>query len=260
MDTVPRFARFRIEYSSIDLAALAALDGKTAIVTGGAGGLGSAVVVELLSAGARVAVPFRKPGELENLRKTAKIATDAPLWGSLLDVTDETAMAGFCESVAEDRGGLHVLVNAAGSFEGGKPAHEIDWNLWQRQLDTNLKTAVVSSRAAVPHMLKAGGGAIVNVSSRPATQSGKNLAAYAAGKRAVLALTDAMAAELVDQNITVNAVLPSTIDTPSNRRAMPDADFSRWVEPGQIARVILFLVGPDARIVSGAHVPVYGRA
>lgn len=233
---------------------------KTAIVTGGAGGLGSAVVVELLSAGARVAVPFRKPGELEHLRKTAGIDSDAPLWGSMIDVTDEAAMAGFCESVAEDRGGLHILVNAAGTFEGGRPAHQIGWDVWQRQLDSNLKTAVVSSRAAVPQMLKAGGGAIVNVSSRPATQSGKDLAAYAAAKRAVLALTDAMAAELVDQNVTVNAVLPSTIDTPANRRAMPDADFSKWVAPRQIARVILFLAGPDARIVSGAHVPVYGRA
>ena len=236
------------------------LAGKTAIVTGGAGGLGAAVVLELLRAGARVAVPFRKPGELERLRATAGIDSEAPLWGSLLDVTDESAVGGFYESVAEDRGGLHVLVNAAGSFEGGNPAHETGWEVWQRQLDANLKTAVVSSRAAVAPMLRSGGGSIVNVSSRPAVQSGKNVAAYAAAKRALLALTDAMAAELVEKDVTVNAVLPSTIDTPANRKAMPDADFSHWVKPAEIARVILFLAGPDARIVSGAHVPVYGRA
>jgi NAD(P)-dependent dehydrogenase (short-subunit alcohol dehydrogenase family) len=236
------------------------LDGRTAVVTGGTGGLGAAVVEALLSAGARVAVPFRKPGELERLRQSSGISGDAPLWGSLVDVTDEGAVAEFYESVAEDRGGLQVVVNAAGSFEGGSPAHETAWEVWQRQLDSNLKTAVVSSRAAVPRMLRSGGGAIVNVSSRPALQSGRNLSAYAAAKRAVLALTDAMAAELVEKNVTVNAVLPSTIDTPANRRAMPDADFGKWVKPAEIARVILFLVGPDARIVSGAHLPVYGRS
>ena len=239
---------------------MGSLSGKTAIVTGGTGGLGATVVGELLSAGARVAVPFRKAGELDRLRASAGIATGAPLWGALVDVTDEGAVSEFYESVSEDRGGLHVLVNTAGSFEGGSPAHDTTWDVWQRQLDSNLKTAVVSSRAAVPRMLRSGGGAIVNVSSRPAVQSGKNLAAYAAAKRAVLALTDAMAAELVEQGVTVNAVLPSTIDTPANRRAMPEADFSKWVKPSEIARVILFLAGPDARIVSGAHVPVYGRA
>jgi NAD(P)-dependent dehydrogenase (short-subunit alcohol dehydrogenase family) len=236
------------------------LDGKTAVVTGGTGGLGAAIVTSLLQAGARVAVPFRKAGELEKLRQAAAIPGEAPVWGSLVDVADDSAVAGFYESTAEDRGGLHILVNAAGSFEGGKPAHETGWEVWQRQLDSNLKTAVVSSRAAVPHMLRSGGGAIVNVSSRPATESGKNLAAYAAAKRALLALTDAMAAELVEENVTVNAILPSTIDTPANRKAMPGADFSRWVRPGEIARVVLFLVGPDARIISGAHVPVYGRS
>lgn len=132
--------------------------------------------------------------------------------------------------------------------------------VWQGQLDSNLKTAVLASRAAVPHMIGRGGGAIVHVSSRPATQDGKNIAAYAAAKRALLQLTDAMAAELLEENITVNAVMPSTMDTPANRKAMPKADFSRWVRPEAIAKVILFLAGPDARIVSGAHVPVYGRA
>jgi len=237
-----------------------ALAGKTAVVTGGTGGLGAAVVATLVSAGARVAVPFRKAGELEKLRTALGPTSEAAVWGSLVDVTDEGAVDAFYESVAEDRGGLHVLVNAAGSFEGGSPAHETAWEVWQRQLDSNLKTAVVSSRAAVPLMVRSGGGAIVNVSSRPAVQSGKDIAAYASAKRALLALTDAMAAELVDKNVTVNAVLPSTIDTPTNRKAMPDADFSKWVKPEEIARVVLFLVGSDARIISGAHVPVYGRA
>lgn len=236
------------------------LSGKSAVVTGGTGALGSAVVAALLGAGARVAVPFRRAGELENLRKSIGVGPEEPLAGALLDLTDESAVVDWFESVAEDRGGLDVLVNAAGGFSGGTPAHETPWSVWQQQMDLNLKTAVLSSRAAAPHMIRRGGGSIVNVSSRPATQDGKNLGAYAASKRAVLALTEAMAAELLESGITVNAILPSIIDTEANRKAMPGADYSRWPKAEEIARVILFLVGPDARLVSGARVPVYGRA
>jgi NAD(P)-dependent dehydrogenase (short-subunit alcohol dehydrogenase family) len=236
------------------------LSGIQAIVTGGTGALGSAVVEAFLAAGARVAVPFRRPGELEELRKTRGLGTGADLSGTILDLTDETSVLDWFESVAEDRGGLDVLVNAAGGFAGGEKVHESSWSLWQQQLDVNLKTAVLASRGAAREMVKRGRGSIVNVSSRPAIQEGKNVAAYAASKRAVLALTDAMAAELRDSGITVNAVLPSTIDTEANRRASPREDFSKWVKPEEIARVILFLAGPDARIVSGAHVPVFGRA
>lgn len=236
------------------------LSGKSAIVTGGTGALGGAVVQALLAEGARVAVPFRAPGELERLRQAAGIGPDAPLSGAKLDLTDETAVLDYFQSVAEDRGGLDILVNTAGGFGGGKPAHETAWALWQQQLDVNLKTTVIASRAAAIQMLRRGAGAIVNVSSRPATGDGKNLAAYSASKRAVLQLTEAMAAELCDSGITVNAILPSIIDTPANRTAMTGADFSRWPKPEEIARVILFLVGPDARLVSGAHLPVYGRA
>lgn len=236
------------------------LSGKTAVVTGGTGALGGAVVKVLLAEGARVAVPFRKPGELEAFRQSAAIDPKAPLSGAPLDLTDEGAVQRAFEKTAKELGGLDILVNAAGGFAGGKPAHETPWSLWQQQLDLNLKTTVLASRAAAVAMLESRGGAIVTVSSRPATQDGRNLAAYSASKRAVLQLTEAMAAELSAAGVTVNAILPSIIDTPANRAAMPDADFSRWPKPEEIARVILFLVGPDARLISGAHIPVYGRA
>lgn len=236
------------------------LEGRTAIVTGGTGALGAAVVRAFLAEGARVAVPFRKEGELEKLRAGLDAGQAEALSGTRLDLTDETAVEAFAASVAEDRHGLDILVNAAGAFAGGKPVHETPWSVWQQQLDVNLKTAVLASHAAVPWMLRRGAGAIVNVSSRPAEGSGENIAAYAAAKRAILQLTDAMAAELVEKNVTVNAILPSTIDTPANRKSMPGADHSKWVSPDAIARVVIFLAGPDARIVSGAHVPVYGRA
>jgi NAD(P)-dependent dehydrogenase (short-subunit alcohol dehydrogenase family) len=236
------------------------LDGKVAIVTGGAGALGAAVVTAFLDAGAAVAVPYRAAGDLDQLRERSGIPADAKLSGAALDLTDEQAVAQYYAAVAAQHGGLDILVNIAGGFGGGKPVHETPWSLWQEQLDLNLKTTVLSCQAAVPHMLARGGGAIVNVGTRTAIQPGAKLSAYAASKRAVLQLTEALAAELRDQNVTANAILPSTIDTPANRRGNPNADHSRWVQPSEIARVILFLSGPDARIISGASIPVYGRA
>lgn len=237
-----------------------ALTGKVAIVTGGSGGLGGAVVAALLGAGAAVYAPHRRPGELDALRERAGLPAEAALSGAPLDLTDEAAVRAAYAEAAARLGGVDILVNIAGGFDGGRPVHESGWELWQRQLDMNLKTAVISCAAAVPHLIARGGGAIVNVSTRTATQPGKNLAAYAAAKRAVLQLTEALAEELKPHDITANAILPSTIDTPTNREAMPKADHGKWVRPEEIARVISFLVGPDARIISGAHIPVYGRA
>jgi NAD(P)-dependent dehydrogenase (short-subunit alcohol dehydrogenase family) len=236
------------------------LSGKVAIVTGGAGALGGAVVQALLAAGATVDVPIRRAGELEGMRERLEADDGDRLRGSQLELTDEDAVSAYYRQVADDLGGIDILVNLAGGFGGGKLVHEAGWGIWQQQIEANLKTAVISCAAAVPHLIERGGGAIVNVGTRTATQSAPKLAAYAASKRAVLQLTEALAAELRDSDVTVNAILPSTIDTPANRKSMPKADVSRWVQPEAIARVVLFLVGPDARIISGAHVPVYGKA
>jgi len=235
------------------------LDGKIAIVTGGTGALGSAVVTALLDAGATVIVPYHEDGALEQLRARSHIPAEARLNGAAVYLTDEDVVTQYYAVVAEQQGGIDLLINIAGGFGGGEPVHQTPWSLWQQQLDLNLKTTVLSCKAAVPHML-ARGGAIVNVGTRTATQPGKNLAAYAASKRAVVQLTEALAAELREQNITANVILPSTIDTPANRRGDPTAGGGRWVQPNEIARVILFLAGPDARIISGAAIPVYGRA
>jgi NAD(P)-dependent dehydrogenase (short-subunit alcohol dehydrogenase family) len=232
------------------------LEGKVAVVTGGAGALGSAVVGAFLEAGSRVVVPYRKKGELESLRARLAIGPDAPLSGSVVDLADEADVLAFFERARSETGSVNVLVNAAGSFAGGAAVHETPWATWQGMIEVNLKTAVLASQAAARQMASRGGGAIVNVSSQAALGSGEKIAAYAASKRALLALTEAMAAELRTAGVTVNAVLPSTIDTPANRKAMPKADFSTWTKPEDIARVILFLAGPDARIVTGARIPV----
>jgi NAD(P)-dependent dehydrogenase (short-subunit alcohol dehydrogenase family) len=235
------------------------LDGKVAIVTGASAALTAAVVPALLGAGATVVVTSRRETDLPKLRERAGIAPDAGLSDIQLDLTNEDAVTQTYAAVAEQHGGIDILVNIAGGFGGGQAVHETPWSLWQQQLDLNLKTTVLSCKAAVPHML-ARGGAIVNIGSRPATQAGAKLAAYAASKRAIAQLTEALAAELREQDITANLILPSTIDTPENRKNDPTAKGGRWVKPEDIARVILFLVGPDARIISGAAVPVYGRA
>lgn len=237
-----------------------ALANKVAIVTGGAGALGAAVVAELLDAGAIVVVPYEEEAHYLRLRERFHDIGDDRLSGVRLDLTDEAAVARVYADVATRYAGLDVLVNIAGGFAGGKPVHETPWAIWQQQLDVNLKTAVLSCAAIVPHLIARGGGAIVNVSSRTATQSGAHVAAYGVAKRGVLGLTEALAAELGEHKITANAILPSVIDTPANRAANPDADYSTWVQPQEIARVVGFLVGPDARAISGAALPVYGRA
>lgn len=235
------------------------LDGKLAIVTGGSGGLGAAVIAALVGAGAAVVAPHRRAGELEQLRQQAGLPATAALTGVVLDLTDEDAVTQAFADVAAQHGGVDILVNIAGGFGGGKPVHETPWSLWQQQLDLNLKTTVLACKAAVPHMLGRSG-AIVNVGTRTATQPGAKLAAYAAAKRAVVQLTEALAAELREQDITANVILPSTIDTPANRERDPTAGAGRWVKPAEIAQVIVFLAGPEARIISGASIPVYGRA
>lgn len=238
---------------------MAELDGKVAIVTGGSGGLGAAVIAALVGAGASVVAPHRRAGELGQLREQAGLPDTAALTGVVLDLTDEDAVTQAFAGVAAEHGRIDILVNIAGGFGGGKPVHETPWSLWQQQLDLNLKTTVLACKAAVPHMLEHGG-AIVNVGTRTATQPGKNLAAYAAAKRAVAQLTEALAAELRDNDITANLILPSTIDTPANRKNDPTGGGGRWVKPEAIAEVIVFLAGPGARIISGASIPVYGRA
>ena len=234
-------------------------DGKIAIITGASATLTVAVTPALLDAGATVVVTYRRESDLAKLRERAGITPDAKLTGIALDLTDEEAVSRAYTGIAEQHGGIDILVNIAGGYAGGKLVYETPWSLWQQQLDLNLKTAVLSCQAAVPHMLTRGG-AIINVGTRTATQPAAKLAAYAASKRAVTQLTEALAAELRDQNITANIILPSTIDTPENRQGDPTAKDGRWVKPEDIARVILFLAGPDARIISGAAIPVYGRA
>jgi NAD(P)-dependent dehydrogenase (short-subunit alcohol dehydrogenase family) len=177
-----------------------------------------------------------------------------------VDLTDEDAVKRVVDEALRRYGSINVLANTAGGWRGGKPVHETPLDTLDFLLNLNARTVFISSSAVVPAMLEQGSGQIVNVAARAAMGSANRNGAYAASKSAVVRLTETMAAELKQEGIRVNCVLPGTIDTPQNRQAMPKADYSRWVAPEAIADVMLFLTSDAARAVSGAAVPVYGRS
>jgi NAD(P)-dependent dehydrogenase (short-subunit alcohol dehydrogenase family) len=224
---------------------------RTAIVTGGTGGLGAAVTRRLLDDGWRVVVPWFAEREL------ARVDEHDRLELVQADLTDPASAANVVATAGE---GLRAVVNLVGGFAMGGRVHETPVDEFEQQLRLNLRPTYLMCAAAIPVLLDAGGGAIVCVSSRAAVQPFSGAAGYITAKAAVLAFVGALHEEYRDDQIRSNAILPSTIDTPANRKSMPDADFDTWVKPEEIARVIAMLCSDDARVTSGAHVPVYGRA
>jgi NAD(P)-dependent dehydrogenase (short-subunit alcohol dehydrogenase family) len=224
---------------------------RTAIVTGGTGGLGAAVTRRQLDDGWRVVVPWFAERELDRVDEHERLELVQA------DLTDPASAANVVAAAGD---GLRAVVNLVGGFAMGDRVHETPIDEFEQQLRLNLRPTYLMCAAAIPVLLAAGGGAIVCVSSRAAVQPFSGAAGYITAKAAVLALVDALHAEYRDDHIRTNAILPSTIDTPANRKSMPDADFDTWVKPEEIARVIAMLCSDDARVTSGAHVPVYGRA
>jgi NAD(P)-dependent dehydrogenase (short-subunit alcohol dehydrogenase family) len=233
----------------------ATFSGKTVLVAGGTGGLGRAVSLAFLEAGARVTVTFRNRGELMALRAAAG-TTNTRLEGHEVDATDEAAARALVDSVRARHGRLDALVNTIGGFAGGKKLWEEDPALLDRMLALNLRSGWTLARAAVPVMLAQGRGAIVNIAAQAALAPPAGVAAYAASKAAAVALFAALAADLKGTGVRVNTILPTIIDTEANRKATPDADFSKWPKPEEIARVVLFLASDGAQVIQGAAIPV----
>jgi NAD(P)-dependent dehydrogenase (short-subunit alcohol dehydrogenase family) len=224
---------------------------RSVVVTGGTGGLGAAVTRAFLDDGDRVVVPWLFERELERVEEHERLALVQA------DLTDPAAAAEVVAAACDDLG---ALVNLVGGFAQAGRVHETAVDDFEKQLRLNLRPTYLMCAAAVPRLLAAGGGAIVCVSSRAAVRPFAGAAGYITAKAAVLAFVDVLHAEYKDDGIRANAILPSTIDTPANRQAMPDADFDSWVTPEEIARVVRFLCSDDAAVTSGGHVPVYGRA
>lgn len=227
----------------------------SAIVTGGTGGLGAAVVARLLDGGWRVVVPWIAESELERVSEREGLELVQA------DLFDPDAAASVVSHASKsDEAPLRGLVNLVGGFATGGRVHETPVEDFERQFTLNLRATYLMTQAALAPMLASGGGSIVCVGTRAALQPFSGAAGYISSKAAVIAFAAAVAAEYKNDGIRCNAILPSVIDTPANRAAMPNADYDRWVKPSEIADVIAHLVSGESSPVSGAAIPVYGRA
>lgn len=229
------------------------------IVTGGTGALGNAVVTRLLDGGAQVIVTYKVDRELDVLKDRLSDDQRERLTPFKLDVLDQGAVKKFVEHVVNQFGRIDGLANLVGGFASA-PISTMSWDEWQNMIALNLHSAWIVTTAVLPTMRTAAYGRIVAVGSRGAIQAGANAAHYNASKVGLMWLMETISNEVRQENITANSVLPSVIDTPANRRAMPTADFSTWVRPEEVAEVIVFLLSDRASGTSGAKIPVYGKA
>jgi NAD(P)-dependent dehydrogenase (short-subunit alcohol dehydrogenase family) len=230
------------------------LEGRIALITGAAGNLARAVAAAFAPAGATLVLLGR---DEKSLRAAYGAEGERRMFAAA-DLTDADSVAGAAKRALGRFGRIDVLCNLAGGFEMGQPVHETSDATWDRMLDLNARSIVHTARAVVPGMLAARYGKIVNVSAMAALAGKTKMGAYAASKSVVIRLTESMSAELREQGINVNCVLPSIIDTPENRAAMPKADPARWVAPQALAEVVLFLASDKSSAIHGAAIPVSG--
>jgi NAD(P)-dependent dehydrogenase (short-subunit alcohol dehydrogenase family) len=228
------------------------LAGKVVVITGGFGALGATLADVVSEHGAQVALIDKASAMGSGLTARALLLPG-------VDLSNEPETAAAIDEVAKQFGAINALINVAGTFRWEKlESGSVD--TWDLMYKINLRTAVVASRAALPYLFKRGDGRIVNIGAGAAARAGLGMGAYTASKSGVIRLTEALSEEVKDRGITVNAVLPSIIDTVQNRRDMPDADFQRWVSAESIADVIVFLLSQRARAVTGACIPVSGMS
>src|SRR6266487_2047843 len=234
------------------------LQNKITIITGAVGNLGTATARLFQQSGAKTVLVVRLP---DRVREAFKDIADSPdhLLAGGVDLSDAASLGELIEQTLGKFGRVDALVNTVGGYRGGKPVHEADLADWDFLFNVNVRTTLLCCRAVIPQMLRQQRGKIINVASRDGLSGSAGYAAYSASKSAVLRLTEALADELKASNINVNCILPGVIDTPQNRSAVPNGDFSKWVEPAAIAEVILFLASDASRAVNGAALPVFGN-
>jgi NAD(P)-dependent dehydrogenase (short-subunit alcohol dehydrogenase family) len=229
-----------------------ALHDRVALITGANGALGVVIAQAFAASGARVIGATRS--------EAPQTAVDAGITYAVADVSDEAAVEALIARVVREFGALDIVVNTVGGFAAGQPVTDLSLDTWEGMLNLNTRTTFLVSKYAGRAMVERHTGRIINVASRSAYSGRKNAAAYAVSKRAVITLTEAQAEEMRGSGVTINAIVPSIIDTSANRASMPSADTSRWPTPAQVARVVLFLASDDAALISGAAIPVYGAA
>lgn len=238
------------------------LSGRVAVITGGAGGVGQAVTRAFAAAGAAAVVVEREEMRAHAEALVAQLDAGAGQTHQFLpaDVLDEASIAALVDEVTRGQQRLDILINLVGGFTSGQPISELDLATWVRMQDLNLRSAFLVSKHAAQAMIPRRSGRILNISARGALRGRKNAGAYAVAKAGIITLTEVQAEELLEYGITVNCILPSIIDTPANRAAMPNAKHERWPKAEEVARVLLFLASDDAQLISGGAIPVYGQA
>lgn len=229
------------------------------LITGATGNLGQALVKSLEGSGSKLVLFDHLRGRLSEMYPDLKDAIHV-LFLEDTDLTDHEAVRHSIDQVIDRFGRIDVVINAAGGYQGGDPVDQTSVEIWDQMLDLNARTVFLVSRAVLPSMRTQGSGVIINVGARPGINGQKNAGAYSASKSAVLRLTESISAEVKKDGVRVNAVIPGTMDTPENRKAMPSANHTDWVEPEAVADVILFLASEQARGICGAYIPVLGAS
>lgn len=237
------------------------LKDRVAIITGGTGALGRAVADHFSNNGAKLAVPWIVEPEIPLFKqRLGARCTDSHVMLAKVDLGSETEVAKFVDEAAKKFGRIDILINLVGGFWGFKTVADTSLAEWQAMFDLNLKPTFLCCRAVVPIMQKNKYGRIVSVSSRTGLTGAGEFAAYAIAKGAIKTFTASLAEEVLNDNVLVNAIAPSTIDTEANRTAMPKAKHENWVKPEDIAKTLAFLCSDQNQVTSGVVLPVYGRA
>jgi NAD(P)-dependent dehydrogenase (short-subunit alcohol dehydrogenase family) len=235
------------------------LKDKVAVITGGTSGLGNSVTQSFLEAQAKVVVTYTKAEALQTLE--SNFATKkAHFYAIKTNVLEEASVKSMVEQVLDKYGRIDILVNLVGGFLGGVSITETSETHWDNMMNLNLKSAFLCCKHVLPTMIKQKSGKIINIGSKGGLHGAAGIAAYSASKAGLINFTQALADEGQEYNITANVVIPSTIDTPANRNAMPQANFNNWVKPVTLSKVILFLCSEEANDISGAAIPVFGKS
>jgi NAD(P)-dependent dehydrogenase (short-subunit alcohol dehydrogenase family) len=236
---------------------------KTVLITGGTGALGRSITSAFIASNAKVISSYVVDTEIEQLKKEEKEKekqSKSPVQLIKADVTKQEEVEKLVSSIISEHGQIHVLVNVVGGYLGGKTVSELDQKEWDLMMNMNLKSAFLISKRVIPQMASSKYGKILHVSSRTGLKSDGYDSAYAASKSGLIRLVESMSEELKKSNINVNCIMPSIIDTEANRRAMPTADYSKWLKPSDLANVVLFLCSDDSKVITGAAIPTYGLA
>lgn len=232
---------------------------KTVVITGGTGGLGTALVRRLIAKDYRLAVTYLLPDEAQTFESEFEVDEEQVML-TRVDCTNPEAVNSYIKDVANRWGEIHGLCSLVGGWAGGRDVEETDDVRFERMLDLNLRSAFYAVRAVVPHLKEAGWGRILLVGSRAAVDNFEAQAAFNIAKAGVVALGQSVATELDGTGVTANVLMPSVIDTPATRRSLPYADYVNWPTPDEIAAVAEFIMSEESGVMNGAKIPVYGRA